>query len=98
MVLVSPRVDAWRAPLDGGTRERVLDLWCAVNDDGGAVGFLPGASRDEVAAALAVHESQLADGKATAVLLRAPDDAVLALGFWVGARGPSSPTRARRTG
>ncbi len=87
VVLVSPRVEVWRAPLDGATRERVLDLWCAVNDDGGAVGFLPGAARADVAAALALHEEQLGAGEATAVLLRAPDDAVLALGLWVRATG-----------
>ena len=39
---------------DEDLREAVLDLWCAVNDDGGAVGFLPGAPRSDVAQALSV--------------------------------------------
>ena len=42
VVLLAPRVQVWRSPFDATTRERVLDLWCATNDAGGAVGFLPG--------------------------------------------------------
>ncbi len=87
VVLLAPRVEVWRRPFDDTTRDRILDLWSATNDDGGAVGFLPGAARADVAAALDAHQAQLATGDATAVLLRAPDDAVLALGLWVGAPG-----------
>ncbi len=71
----------------------VLDLWCAVNDSGGAVGFEPGAARDEVAKVLDAH---LADPLATLVRLHAPtaetfDDVsrtgeLLGFGFVVGLR------------
>lgn len=74
--------------LDDRTRESVLDLWCAVNDDGGAVGFLPGAPRHEVAAVLSVHEQGMADGGTTAVLLRGAGERVVGLGFWVADRNP----------
>ncbi len=68
------------------TRESLLDLWCAVNDHGGAVGFLPGAPRHQVAQALAVHEEGMADGNTTGVLLRGPDQRVVGAGFWVADR------------
>lgn len=55
---------------DPTTREQVLDLWCAVNDAGGAVGFLAGASRERVGEALARHEAGMATGYERAVLLR----------------------------
>ena len=84
-VFEAPRVEA-REWFDDPTREQVLDLWCAVNDDDGAVGFLPGAPRHQVAQALAAHEEEMADGLTTAVLLRAADGAVVGLGFWVGDR------------
>ncbi len=74
--------------LDERTREQVLDLWCAVNDDDGAVGFLPGAPRHRVAQALAAHEEEMADGLTTAVLLRGADGTVVGLGFWAADRNP----------
>ena len=73
---------------DEPTRESVLDLWCAVNDSGGAVGFLPGAPRHEVASALSTHEEGMADGGTTAVLLRGAGGRVVGLGFWVADRNP----------
>jgi RimJ/RimL family protein N-acetyltransferase/GNAT superfamily N-acetyltransferase len=86
-VLRAPRVESpdW---LDEATRESVLDLWCAVNDGGGAVGFLRGAPRHEVAAVLSTHEEGMADGTTTAVLLRGADQRVVGLGFWVADRNP----------
>ncbi len=88
-------VDCYAAPrvetppsLDELTRTSVLDLWCAVNDAGGAVGFLPGAPRHEVAGALATHEQAMAEGSTTAVLLRAPAGEVAAVGFWVAGPNP----------
>ena len=86
-VLRAPRVEAhdW---FDDETRESLLDLWCAVNDHGGAVGFLPGAPRHHVAQALAAHEEGMADGNTTGVLLRAPDRRVVGAGFWVADRNP----------
>ncbi len=84
-LFAAPRVEApeW---LDERTREQVLDLWCAVNDDDGAVGFLPGTERGLVAEALAAHEEEMAEGQTTTVLLRAPDDTVVGVGFWVADR------------
>lgn len=72
LALASPAVSVCREPLDPATREQVLGLWCATNDAGGAVGFLPGALRSEVEAALASHEQEMAAGRTTAVLLREP--------------------------
>jgi ribosomal protein S18 acetylase RimI-like enzyme len=66
---------------DVATRERVLDLWCAVNDAGGAVGFLPGAPPERVAEALARHEAGMAAAYETAVLLR-EGETVVGIG-WV---------------
>lgn len=84
-VLRAPRFEAhtW---FDEQTRESLLDLWCAVNDTGGAVGFLPGAPRDRVAQALSVHEEGMADGTTTGVLLRGPHRRIVGAGFWVADR------------
>lgn len=95
VVLLAPRVEVHREPFDGATREAVLDLWCATNDAGGAVGFLPGAPRATVGEALAAHEGQMAQGRAVAVLLRDPEDAVVALAWWVA--GPNPLLAHRRT-
>ncbi len=84
-------VHVHRAPFDPGVRAEVLDLWCAVNDAGGAVGFLPGAARGRVAEALAAHEDSMADGRAVAVLLRDPVGTLVALGWWV--EGPEPAAR-----
>jgi len=86
-VLQAPRARAYDR-FDEQTRESLLDLWCAVNDHGGAVGFLPGAPRQQVAQALAVHEEGMADGSTTGVLLRGPDQRVVGAGFWVADRNP----------
>ena len=103
-----PHVRIERGTLPSGLREAVLDLWCAVNDAGGAVGFLPGAPRADVAAALSRHEAQMAAGYATAVLLLEdaadvePGEAseragrVVGLGFW--GRGPNPLLDHTRTG
>ena len=89
-LLRAPRAEA-PGTLDEATRESLLDLWCAVNDAGGAVGFLPGAARDAVARALAAHEQGMADGSTTAVVLRGHGrDAgrVVGAGFWVADPNP----------
>ncbi len=88
VVLLAPRAETHRAAFDAETREAVLDLWCATNDAGGAVGFLPGTPRTAVSEALAAHEVQLASGSATAVLLRSPEDVLVGMGLWAGADGP----------
>ena len=85
------------APLAPGSRahDDVLDLWCAVNEAGGAVGFEPGAARAEVAEVLDAH---LADPLATLVRLDGPtvesfDDTsktgeLLGFGFVIGTTSP----------
>ncbi|MBD3781505.1 MAG: GNAT family N-acetyltransferase [Micrococcales bacterium] len=95
VVLLAPRPHVHSAPFDPPTREAVLDLWCATNDSGGAVGFLPGAPRDRVSQALAAHEEQMAAGRAVAVLLRDPAGTVVALAWWVA--GPNPLLGHRRT-
>ena len=86
-VLHAPRVESPDA-LDEATRESLLDLWCAVNDSGGAVGFLPRTPRHQVAGALATHEEEMEDGLTTPVLLRGAHERVVAAGFWVADRNP----------
>ena len=70
-VFQAPWVEGVTA-FDEATYAEALDLWCRVNDAGGAVGFLPGAPRARVSEALDAHVAQLADGSAVACLLRAP--------------------------
>ncbi len=90
VILTAPSVEVVRGEaFDAPTREAVLNLWCATNDAGGAVGFLPGAPRERVAEALAAHERGMTAGDVTAVLLRsAADRAVVGLGFW---QRPTNP-------
>lgn len=85
----APRVELiGRAGLTDRRRAHVLDLWCATNDAGGAVGFLPGAPRDAVAKALVEHERQLAAGLATMVLLTGVEDTVIGLGVLARSTNP----------
>ncbi len=90
VVLRAPAVQVVRGEgLDDPTRAALLDLWCATNDAGGAVGFLPGAPRDDVDRALARHEDGLRAGDSTAVLLRDPGSArPVGVGFW---QRPANP-------
>ncbi|MGL5818565.1 MAG: GNAT family N-acetyltransferase [Phycicoccus sp.] len=69
-------------------RAQVLDLWCRVNDAGGAVGFLPGAARELVDDALAAHERQMTDGDAVAGLLVAPRGTVVGCAWLARVRNP----------
>ena len=68
---------------EGVDRDEVLDLWMRVNDAGGAVGFVPGTPRADVAVALDAHLEAVQSGRALLVTLRAPDAGLLALGFWL---------------
>jgi RimJ/RimL family protein N-acetyltransferase len=77
-------VPAERVPIDD-----LLDLWTRVNDAGGAVGFLPGAPRVEVLAALRPHLDALEADRARLVTLREADGVLRGFGFWHhGARLP----------
>ena len=87
-VFAAPRVESVSA-LDASTREQVLDLWVRTNDAGGAVGFLPGASRARVDAALRGHEDSMASGHTVAVLLRSSADSrVVGVSFLVRGSNP----------
>ncbi|HET7397312.1 MAG TPA: GNAT family N-acetyltransferase [Intrasporangium sp.] len=70
-------LDPDTAPVD-----ELLDLWVRVNDSGGAVGFVPGASRADVRAALDVHLADAATGRGLAAALVEPDGRLLGLAFW----------------
>lgn len=64
--------------------ESALDVWTRVNDAGGAVGFLPGAPRAEVAEYYRWHGDRVLTGEAVMVALVDPLDAtrVWAFGYW----------------
>ena len=87
-IFEAPRVEALTA-FDDATRDQVLDLWVRTNDAGGSVGFLPGAARSRVDAALHAHESSMASGHTVAVLLRsAADERVVGASFLVRGSNP----------
>lgn len=46
------------------------------------MGFLPGGSRGQVAAALAEHEQSRAQGRSVLGVLRGPDRRLLGFGWW----------------
>lgn len=76
-------------PADQAPVDELTDLWMRVNDAGGAVGFLPGAPRVDVQAALGPHLDALDAGRARLVTLRDADGALRGFGFWNhGARFP----------
>jgi RimJ/RimL family protein N-acetyltransferase/GNAT superfamily N-acetyltransferase len=68
-------------------REAVVDLWVRVNDAGGSVGFLPGAARRDVAAALDRHLDDVHERRSLLCVLREPGGPLLGLGFWEHSRG-----------
>ncbi|HEU5143777.1 MAG TPA: GNAT family N-acetyltransferase [Dermatophilaceae bacterium] len=70
-------VDGHAAPV-----EDLLDLWTRVNDAGGAVGFLPGTSREIVRPVLDGHLGMVRAGDALLVTLRDPDSCLRGFGFW----------------
>lgn len=73
--------------LDGDGVDALVALWHRVVEAGGAVGFLPGASRGEVAATARDHLAHVAAGRDDLVV--AFDDAVpVALGFLVTIEHP----------
>ena len=88
ILLEAPSVTvAGEVAVDDAIADEVLDLWVRVNDAGGSVGFLPGAPREAVRSALAVHLRDVGEGTATLCLLRDPDGSLRGLGFWEHSRG-----------
>jgi GNAT superfamily N-acetyltransferase len=67
--------------------DALVDLWTRVNDAGGSVGFLPGAPRAAVAAALDRHLADVQAGTSLLCTLRDPDGTLRGLGFWEHSRG-----------
>jgi RimJ/RimL family protein N-acetyltransferase/GNAT superfamily N-acetyltransferase len=82
-----PRVAAVRQDAVDALRDVVLDLWVRVNDAGGSVGFLPGAPRDDVAAALDRHLDDVRAGRALLCTLSEPSGTVRGVGLWEHALG-----------
>jgi GNAT superfamily N-acetyltransferase len=72
---------------DDALADEIVDLWVRVNDAGGSVGFLPGAPREDVRAALETHLRDVRAGTAMLCLLRDPDGTLRGLGFWEHSRG-----------
>jgi GNAT superfamily N-acetyltransferase len=62
-------------------RDGILDLWVDVTNAGGAVGFVPTVTRDDVRPALVKQLTQVADGTARLLVGRDADGRVLATGF-----------------
>ncbi|WP_370894247.1 GNAT family N-acetyltransferase [Janibacter sp. GXQ6167] len=87
VVLASPRISAWTT-FEPQLAEAVVSLWQRVNDAGGAVGFLPGAPREEVAAALSKHQGAMARGTTTAVTITGTQGELIGVGFVVGSASP----------
>jgi len=76
-----------REGLGAELAEAAVDLWVRVNDAGGSVGFLPGAARRDVAAALDRHLADVHERRSQLCVLREPDGSLLGLGFWEHSRG-----------
>lgn len=68
-------------------REAMLKMWVEVNDAGGSVGFVPGASEDQVATVLDGYIARLAEGDTVLVALNSPLGDLLGFGFVVGSTG-----------
>jgi RimJ/RimL family protein N-acetyltransferase len=94
----APVVEAVPAVSVAGLHDAVVDLWRRVNDAGGSVGFLPGASASDVAAALDRHVDDVHEGRSLMCVLRDPrvpatgassdpGGRLRGLGFWEHSRG-----------
>lgn len=68
-------------------REAMLAMWVEVNDAGGSVGFVPGASEGEVAEVLDGYVARLQEGRTTCVALNSPLGELLGFGFVVQPSG-----------
>ena len=68
-------------------QDAAVELWARVNDAGGSVGFLPGAPRRDVVAALGQHLEDAVGRRSLLCVLRDPNGALLGLGFWEHSRG-----------
>ncbi|AKT52182.1 GNAT family N-acetyltransferase [Arsenicicoccus sp. oral taxon 190] len=69
--------------LDSPLREQMLDLWCAVNAAGGAVGFTRESPREAVAATLDEALAATDDELRTLAVLRDRTGRLLGFGWWI---------------
>lgn len=69
-------------------REAMLAMWLEVTEAGGSVGFLPGASEEDVAPVLDGYSARMASGDTVCVSLNSPLGELLGFGFLVGSTGP----------
>lgn len=68
-------------------REAMLRMWVSVNDAGGAVGFVPGATAEDVAPVLDGYIARMEQGATVCVALNSPLGELLGFGFVVGSTG-----------
>lgn len=68
-------------------REAMLAMWVGVNDAGGSVGFLPGATAGDVTPVLDGYVARLEQGDTVCVALNSPLGELLGFGFVVGSSG-----------
>ena len=80
-LLELPRVTAVH-DVDPELRARLLELWVQVNETGGSVGFVPGASRADVEPVLDEHLAETRHGPAVLGVLREPDGTVVGFAWW----------------
>lgn len=92
VVLQTPRLRVTRGggPVDALDIDAIVDVWRRVNDAGGAVGFLPGATAAQVRSTLEQHLEVVRSGSALLAELREPAGGLCGFGFWEHARQPSS--------
>lgn len=72
---------------DGPLRAQLVDLWVAVTDAGGSVGFAPPADRDAIEGALDAELAPVGRGRDSLAIVRG-DESVVAMGFLRGRDGP----------
>lgn len=68
-------------------RQAMLEMWLRVNDAGGAVGFVHGATEEDVAPVLDGYIARLEEGGTVCVALNSPLGELLGFGFVVGSTG-----------
>ncbi|MEU5534026.1 GNAT family N-acetyltransferase [Streptomyces sp. NPDC020362] len=69
-------------PVDRALRDGILDLWTDVSNAGGAVGFVPPVTREEVRPELVRHFAQMAEGGTRLLVGRDEGGRVAATAFF----------------
>ncbi|TRV73902.1 GNAT family N-acetyltransferase [Streptomyces sp. 130] len=70
--------------LDRAVRDGIVALWVDVSNAGGAVGFVPPVSEEDVRPELLKHQAALAEGRARLVVGRDEEGRVAATAFLTG--------------